>query len=123
MKQTLGLLLLSFLFLAATCQKKIVETDCIDPTRIDKEAACIEIYAPVCGCDGQTYPNSCYAEKAGLKSWADGDCDCVDPAKVDPEGICTKEYLPVCGCDGKTYSNKCMAEKAGLKKWTEGACP
>jgi len=29
---------------------------------------CIEIYAPLCGADGETYPNSCYLECANMVS-------------------------------------------------------
>ena len=48
---------------------------CIDPTLIDSLAICPLIYAPVCGCDGITYPNSCVAEKFfGLTSWTTGPC-------------------------------------------------
>lgn len=47
---------------------------CIDPSKIDPTAACIEIYSPVCGCDGNTYDNSCFAEIAGVTSWKEGSC-------------------------------------------------
>lgn len=36
--------------------------------------ACIEIYQPVCGCDGVTYSNKCYASSGGVSSWVDGEC-------------------------------------------------
>ncbi|MBT8195002.1 MAG: PKD domain-containing protein, partial [Bacteroidia bacterium] len=50
-------------------------TPCIDPALIDSFAICPAIYAPVCGCDGITYPNSCVAEKyAGVTSWTTGPC-------------------------------------------------
>jgi hypothetical protein len=36
--------------------------------------ACLTVYEPVCGCDNNTYSNSCYAEIDGVKSWTDGEC-------------------------------------------------
>jgi len=36
--------------------------------------ACIELFAPVCGRDGQTYGNSCFANMAGVDAVADGAC-------------------------------------------------
>jgi hypothetical protein len=39
-----------------------------------KPQACIQIYKPVCGCDGQTYGNSCAAHSAGVSVSAEGAC-------------------------------------------------
>jgi len=47
---------------------------CIDTALIDVTAMCIEIYDPVCGCDGITYSNSCYAGISGVIFYVDGEC-------------------------------------------------
>ena len=35
---------------------------------------CVEVYDPVCGCDGKTYTNACKASCEGVKSWTKGEC-------------------------------------------------
>ena len=65
------------LIVVISCSKdKENNQKCIDESLIDVTSACIEIYDPVCGCNGITYPNSCYATTFnGVKSFTKGACD------------------------------------------------
>jgi len=40
----------------------------------DRPVACIEIYAPVCGCDGVTHGNECLAAADGTDVAYSGRC-------------------------------------------------
>jgi len=49
---------------------------CINPALIDSSAVCITLYDPVCGCDSNTYSNSCVAQNyGGVTSWTNGPCE------------------------------------------------
>lgn len=117
---------------------------CIDPCRIDLDRICTEVYDPVCGCNGITYSNECFAEREGVVRWTNGECPpspsptpqpscftskptksflpCIDLKKVNTHMSCPVKNHPVCGCNGKTYFNKCDAIKHGVLLWKEGEC-
>ena len=47
---------------------------CIDSNLTGNSDECIEIYDPVCGCDGITYDNYCVADSSGVTSYVAGEC-------------------------------------------------
>jgi|TARA_B110000261_G_scaffold159391_1_gene197221 hypothetical protein len=48
--------------------------NCIDSTLINLNPICTAQWEPVCGCDGVTYSNSCFATSAGVTTYVDGEC-------------------------------------------------
>ena len=80
MKKILLILALFTAFMSCEENNNCVSTPltqngiCIDPTLINDSIACIEIADSVCGCDGVTYDNYCYAEKSGVTSYVAGEC-------------------------------------------------
>ena len=70
------ILIMMFSYKKTTCESNplIFNGNCIDYLLIDY-VACNEVYNPVCGCDGITYSNSCYATSfGGLTSYVSGEC-------------------------------------------------
>lgn len=63
--------MLGLLFVVTMCGKDADDclTNAPNPTVV-----CIEIYAPVCGCNNITYSNDCYAGSSGISSWTEGAC-------------------------------------------------
>lgn len=45
----------------------------------EADCFCIQVYAPVCGVDGNTYGNSCVAQCANVPIAHDGECQAATP--------------------------------------------
>lgn len=95
--------------------------------------ACIALFDPVCGCDGQTYSNACHAAAAGTSVVAEGECvtktfcggfgnlpcpdgeECVDDPddSCDPNdggadcgGMCVPATVDTCGPIVQDYTDE-----------------
>ena len=82
MKKLTLVSIIAFTILFISCEKNnncgsipsVQSGICIDSNLIGNADACIEIYDPVCGCDGITYENYCVADSSGIISYVAGEC-------------------------------------------------
>lgn len=93
----------------------IISLECVIPAEIEipeEPEACITLWDPVCGQNGKTYSNACFAELAGVEIAYKGKCQGIS-CQTDDD--CPKLK---CGPAG-TISAKCI----GLEyKCIEGVC-
>ena len=69
------LIILSILFFSCSRVTVSRDTVCFDESLI-KDGPCTRELYLICGCDGKTYPNYCYASTfSGVKSFTEGPCD------------------------------------------------
>ena len=96
--------------------------ECLTPPE-----ACILLFDPVCGCDGQTYSNACFAAMAGTSVVHSGECSEPEPEPECEVAGCSAELCV--GPEGPHFSicifapwYECLAHTQCGSFGPEGSC-
>lgn len=86
--------------------------------------ACLEIYNPICGENGVTYQNKCYADLKSVKRISSGPCGATNFVipTITIKCKCDNDFSPVCGSDNVTYQNQCVTLCANVRITSQSAC-
>ncbi|VDI38634.1 Hypothetical predicted protein [Mytilus galloprovincialis] len=88
-------------------------------TYIEAPLTCPSSVKFVCGEDGNSYRNSCFARRANTRI----ECNKKCPCKSSCTSSCSNTYQPVCDRDGKTFFNECYARCAFATVKCHNRCP